>query len=131
MRLDNWPQLLARKVEEWRDRPFVYGSQDCLQFPAECVLAITGLDYRDRFPQYESEMAAGRILVRCGGLDGLIISVLGKPKPVAAAQRGDVVAGDFGNGMTAFVCLGLQSAGVGPAGLVFRRTAEMQKAWSI
>lgn len=131
MRVANWPQLLAAKVEEWRQRPFAYGSADCLQFPAECVLAMTGIDHRDQFPKYESEVAAGRILVKHGGLEGLLTSVLGEPKPVAFAQRGDVLAGDFGNGMTAAVCLGVTCAGTGPDGLGFRRTLEATRAWSI
>lgn len=131
MRLPDWPQRLAAKVEEWRFRPFKYGETDCLQFAAEAVEAVTGVDHRQAFPRYASEMQAGRILVRCRGVDGLITSVLGPAKPPAMAGRGDIVMGDFGNGLTAGVCVGVHCCSPGERGLEFRPTRTVISAWSV
>jgi len=131
MRLPNWPQLLAATVEAWRFRPFEYGVSDCLQFPAETTLAITGVDYRPRFPRYASELGAARILVRCAGVSGLVTTVLGAPIPIRRAGRGDLVAGEFGHGMAIGVCVGIYCCSPGAEGLVFRKTALAALAWSV
>jgi hypothetical protein len=131
VRVAGWQAALAAVVEEWRHRPFAYGSADCFQWTAAAVQAVTGIDYRDRFPNYGTALGAGRILCRVDGVAGLITSILGPPKPVAYATEGDVVAGEFGEGMTAGVCLGVHCASPGPGGLVFRRTASATTAWSI
>lgn len=130
-RVPNGPLVLAAKVEEWRYRPFVYGKTDCWQFPADVVLALTGVDYRDRFPRYNSCREALLILRRSGGMRGLATSVLGEPKPIALASQGDVVIGDFGRGDTAAICLGVHCAAPAAHGLAFPMTASASLAWSI
>lgn len=131
MRVANWPSILAAKIEEWRHRPFQYGSADCWQFAGDVILAITGVDYRDRFPKYESCRAALRILAERGGMLGLAESTFGQPKHVAFANEGDVVIGDFGNGLTAGICLGVNSCATGDKGLIFIPTSKVVAAWSI
>lgn len=130
-RVQNWPLVLAARVEEWRGRPFVYGSADCLQFAGDVVLALTGVDYRDRFPAYGSQDEAAAILAEHGGVAGLLTSLFGQPKPALQAQRGDLVAGDFGLGITAGVCLGVACCAPGAGGLVFLPTASAVAAWSV
>jgi len=131
LRPPNWPSLLAATVDEWRHRPFEYGSADCFQFVAEFVRAETGVDYRDRFPRYTSQLQAARILKRYDGVGGIITSVLGSSKPILLACRGDLVAGDFGAGMTAGGCLGVHCCSPGPLGLIFRPTTWATYAWSV
>jgi hypothetical protein len=127
----DWSVRLAAVIEEWRWRPFAYGSADCLQFANAVVFAITGEDHAEHFPQYRGRVGAARLLCEFSGVEGLITALLGAAKPPAYAQEGDVVMGDFGEGMTAGVCLGLNSAAPGAAGLVFVPTLSAAKAWSI
>lgn len=126
-----WPEILAVKIEEWRNRPFDWSTSDCCQFAAEVVLAITGIDYRERFPRYESRQQAELILTKLGGVPALVSSVLGESKHPAFAQRGDVVACDFGDGVAVGICIGVECCAPGPSGLVFRPTSRSVSAWSI
>lgn len=92
---------------------------------------ITGVDYRDRFPRYGSPIGAGRILLRHGGVEGIVSSVLGDPQPLARAIRGDLVAGDFGQGMTVAVVVGVHCCAPGAAGLIFWLTSKSDLSWRV
>jgi hypothetical protein len=131
MRVDNWPLILAEQVEAARLRPFAWGSWDCCQFAAETVLALTGVDYRDRFPLYQSADDAQILIAEHGGVQHLLSSVLGESKHPALAQRGDVVMGDFGDGLAAGICVGAHCCAVGQRGLVFMPMSRAVAAWSI
>lgn len=131
MRRHDWPLRLAGVVAAWRFRPFAWGTADCLQFVADAYVAVTGVDERARFACYSTELGALRILRRYGGVPGLITSVLGAPKPVAAAQRADLVVGEFGHGLTAGLCLGPHCCSPGVLGLVSRETSSALYAWSV
>jgi hypothetical protein len=131
LRLPDWLPRLTATVQAWQTRPFEYGSADCLQFLADCLLAVRGVDYRDRFPSYRSELGAGRILLRHGGLCGLITSVLGPPRPARAAIPGDAIAGLFSKQVTAGVCVGLRGFTTGPAGLVRVPLEAAIYSWSV
>jgi hypothetical protein len=132
MRVTGWPEILAAKVEEWRSRPFQYGSSDCLQFVADVVESLTGVDHRARFPRYKTRIGAARITARMGGVEGILTRCLGLPKPVARAFRGDVIVIATLNGPTAGICLGVDCCFPGePSGLMFRKTADASAAWSV
>lgn len=131
MRVSRWPDILAAKVEQWRGRALEFGVTDCCQFCADVVLALTGTDHRASFPAYASREEAGTILASRGGMAGLLTSVLGEPKPIAKAMRGDVVAADFGDGLAAGICIGVHCCAPGPKGLVFLPTAYAVAAWSV
>lgn len=131
MRTQGWTQSLSEKVEEWRDRSFDWSTSDCCQFAAEVVYAITGTDYREKFPRYESRAQAEKILSAIGGVIALASSVLGDSKHPSIAKRGDVVACDFGDGVAIGICLGVWSCAPGPSGLVYRPTLNAVSAWSI
>jgi hypothetical protein len=131
MRVTGWVDVLNDHIEAVRSRPFEWGVWDCCQFAAETVLAITGKDYREAFPTYQSRADAIVLIHTHGSVVELLSSVLGSWKHPAHAQRGDVVAADFGDGIAAGICLGVNSAAVGPAGLVFRPTETALAAWTI
>jgi hypothetical protein len=131
LRRPDWQPQLASVIEEWRGRPFNYGAADCLQFAAECVRAMTGVDFRERFPRYETKMQAARIVCEYRDLGGLLTAVLGEWKLPAHAQVGDVVLGDFGQSDTAGVCVGRVLAAQGERGLVFPPMAQASRAWSV
>ena len=131
MRVPNWSAVLAAKIEEWRSRPFAYGTADCFQFVADVVAAQTGVDKRDLFPGYASRFGALRIIASMGGSAGILTYALGEAKPVAHAGRGDVVIDRFSDGIAAAICLGVFCCSPGEKGLVFRSTATAIAAWSV
>lgn len=131
MRFHDWPQLQAANVNAWRPRRFDYGRADCFQFAAAHVLAITGVDYRDRFPRYRTELGAARILARQGGVVGILTPIFGDPIPLRCVGRGDLVAAELEHGLTVGVCLGVYSCAPGAEGLLFFRTALAAHAWRI
>jgi hypothetical protein len=130
-RVAKWTLAMHENVERWRHKPLSFGDADCFQFLAEHVLAITGREYRDRFPQYASRDEAESILDATGGPAALLTSCLGEPKPVAWAMEGDAVLCDFGDGPAAAVCLGVYCCAPGPRGLRFQITADAVAAWSV
>lgn len=132
MRVAGALNIMAANFIEWRERPFVWGSWDCLHFACAHVYAMTGVDYRDQFPQYATQEEALAILAGFeGGIVGLITSVLGEPKSAKKAQRGDLVLGDVGMGPASGVCDGAKSFWVGEHGLIARPTSIATLAWTV
>jgi hypothetical protein len=120
------------EIDLWRRRAFAWGSADCIQFTAAIITAITGIDYRGKFPAYSLEDEAQVILVANGGMLGLLTAALEvEQKPVAWAHRGDVIAAELANGMTAGICLGVQSCAMDRNGLSFFPTSRAAAAWSV
>jgi hypothetical protein len=90
-RIENWPTALAAEIAARLALPFAWGSNDCCQFVAACVHAMTGESFAPRFGKYHTELGASRILSRAGGLASLVSDVLGEPISVMWARRGDIV----------------------------------------
>lgn len=91
------------------ERPFQWGTADCVQFVRKCVIAFNGRDYLADFPEYSSEREAARLLALEGGLYAAITKRLGAPRAFASDARSGDVALVFvpGTGyVTAFVTLG-------------------------
>lgn len=131
-RVANWPLELQATVERWRDRRLKWGVSDCCVFGAEVVLALTGVDHRDRLPTVRSRDNAQAALELGGGLEAMVSAVLGPPKPAARAQRGDLVLADLGDGPTVAVCLGHLCAAPGITGLVTDRMPTGDSpAWTV
>jgi hypothetical protein len=131
VRVYNWWEALIQCIEDHRHTPLKWGEWDCCQFAAACVLAMTGIDYRDQFPAYASEKDALRIIAGFGSVDALISSVLGKSKPVAFAKRGDIIMIEAGAGPAVGVCLGVMCAVMGVEQMEFMACAGATAAWSI
>jgi hypothetical protein len=131
MRVWDWNQQLADGIERWRSRERVFGQSDCCQFVGDIVFALTGTDHRGQFPAYSDEAGALAILAEQGGMVALLSGIWGEPKPVAFARVGDVVAGDFGEGIGCGICVGVNTATVASSGLQFYPTLAAVAAWSI
>lgn len=136
MRVSGWEQSFARVVEEWRHKPFRYGAFDCCQFAAEVVVALRGIDYRKQFPAYSCKESADAIIEAMSGINGIVEKVMGAPKAVAEASIGDLVLGDFGNGLTLGVCvkgmlMDIECAAPGRDGLRFIPLERALAAWTV
>lgn len=130
-RFSDWPPRLDVVVAAWMARPLEYGTTDCFQFVGDVVLALTGVDHRPQFGAYSTREEAKLILANHRGAAGILVRCLGKSKPVAWAQRGDIVLADFGDGDAPGVCVGLNCCTPGPVGLAFQRTSNARAAWSV
>jgi hypothetical protein len=141
MRLDDWEQRLGAFMAESRDRPFEWGSHDCLMFALSAAAAITGDDKGEPFRgRYDSRKTATAMLREHGA--GTLLKTLDatftRKKP-GFAQRGDLVwfASSVG------VCVGAQALFVGEerlaaaAGMLMREGLVTvprrlwQKAWAV
>lgn len=130
MRLSNWEARLSAYLAEVLDRPYRYGSHDCLLHVANAALAMTGVDpgagHRGK---YRTEAGAARHLRRHGAdSPAAMMDQRFERIPPAFAQRGDAVAGDDG---IPGVCIGARAAFVGEDGLAFTPIAEWRFAWKV
>lgn len=136
IRIANWPQQLADEIDAWRDLKFDWGRTDCCQFVGAVCLAITGQDRRELFAGYDSEIGAARLLVKHGGMEGLLTHAFGESKPPALAGRGDVVLCEFGNGPQPTILCGIwcwapAANGLGRRRLFGDRYPDALMAWSL
>ena len=141
MRYEDWPQRLAMAIETAQTRSFAYGglagTQDCALFAADCVAAITAVDYAAELRGYATRRGAYEIVARYGSLGAMATALL-KREPIhpALAQRGDVVLAtlalvDGEEGETLGICLGVYCAYPDVVGVQLRPRAEASLAWRI
>lgn len=92
MRYEDWPKRLQAEIAAARKRTFAYGAFDCCLFAADCVQAMTGIDYAAELRGYTSKLDAYRIVAAYGSLEAMITTLLGRePVHRSQAHRGDVV----------------------------------------
>ena len=90
-RRPDWQVLLNDCITRHLGLPFVWGSQDCCLFAADCVIAMTDQDpAADLRGTYRSRLTAHAVLKAHGGLHAIAAARLGPPVPVASAWAGDV-----------------------------------------
>jgi hypothetical protein len=119
-----WPNLLVDFIEERRDRPFSWGSNDCCLFASDWIRLCTGIDpAADLRGRYHSALSAARVMRSHGGVAGIVESIGGRlglePVTHARAQRGDLVMQDNGLGNCLGIVLGPIAAFVADRGLLF------------
>jgi hypothetical protein len=135
VRFPDWPQRLAATLEAARTRTFSYGGFDCALFAADCVKAISGVDYAANLRGYRTQTEAYRIIAAHGGLEELLTSLLGAPIHTAFAQRGDVVLAEIPvveqEGLSVGVCLGAFCAFPAGVGLTQHPRTVAKVAWRI
>ncbi len=128
MRIEGWETRLAELVEARRRVPFAWGSNDCISFAADAVMALTGVD----------PLAAWRGSYGADATFDLVTieREFGRGRQqITAARRGDIVLMPFGAGSQithgGAVCLGEKSASPGELGLVFNPTRAARLFWPI
>lgn len=93
-RVEQWPRELSAFLRERSSMPFVWGQNDCLMYPADLVLRLTGVDPAVKWRgKYSTEAEAKELLKIHGGVDGIITEGLGfrGDRNVKTGGRGDIV----------------------------------------
>ncbi len=107
----DWPERLKAAIEDARDLPFAWGTNDCALFACNVILEITGVDFAAEFRgRYDDRRGAIRTLNEIAGLglEALADHLAEKHNiaevPVAFAQRGDVMLMDMPTGPALGIC---------------------------
>lgn len=136
MRLRDWNERLNEVVLSARIKPFEWGVHDCGVFTADCIKAITNVDYAQAFRGYQSALGAEHIVSQYGGLSALVDQITNTSRVHRShARRGDLVLGlppesdVFGGSLG--ICLGVKFAFVDRIGLSMQGIDVVQIAWSI
>lgn len=119
-------------ILECQEKPWAWGTHDCLQFAAGAVRALSGIDFAERYGEYRSRLGAYRIIADFADLSAFITSILGEALPRNAARFGYVVTAYGEAGETAGVCLGGRSVFArAPKGIAHVDTARILHCWPI
>jgi len=131
-RVDNWVLRYAEFMSERQSAPFVWGSNDCCLFAADCVQAITGTDLAAAWRgQYSSALQAARFLEEGGGLEAVATQALGTPVLPSYASVGDVVLFENAGRLLLGICNGELAFGPGAAGVEPLDMSTALKAWKV
>ena len=133
-RREDWPLRLNAAVDAARERPFGYGSHDCLLFAADGVLAMTDEDPVAALRgTYGSKLEAARLVKKMGGLEAMATAAFGhKLENPALARRGDVVLCEWAAGLGLGVVLGAVAAvPAAEGGLHFAPMPLWLAAWRV
>lgn len=129
-RRQDWPVVLARYVHDRMTTPFAWGHQDCCRFAADAVLAMTGIDPMADLRHVRTADAAIRLLATYP-LTTLASARLGPMRPVATAQRGDVVLLCRSDRQLLGLCVGAEWVAPAAHGLTFGPMHTALGAWHI
>lgn len=135
MRKADWEKRLMITIAAHKAAPFKWGVSDCALFAADCVEAMTGIDYAEDFRnRYKTEKGAAKALKRYG--EGDLVSTVEKylnrvPGGLNYAQRGDVVAAETEAGVALGICLGTTSVFKTPDGVIGLPTSQCIAAWRV
>lgn len=108
---------------EKANKPFEWGEHDCCTFAANWAKPDALKKYN-----YSTKIGAGRMLKKHGGVEGIASTWL-QEKPVAFAQRGDIVSIEIHGNIVLGICAGIKSWFLSENGLVALKTEECKKAW--
>lgn len=115
---------LADYIAAHLDKPFEWGSNDCVLFAIGWLELATGRDYLGPYKPWSSAKEAIRKVDDAGGLAPLFDANLERINPNLAAD-GDIALID----RTAYLFSGPHVVSVGESGLVFIDRMEAKCAW--
>ena len=126
-RVEGWESRLFAAIDAAGSRPFSLTGNSCALFTADCVHAITGIDYAAAY----RDVSARRAKRLARDLIDITTSLLGSPICHRLAQRGDVVAliGEGGDALG--VCIGDRVAMHTRAGVVAVPLSGALCAWQV
>lgn len=113
MKPDGFAGMLVKYTESRRSMPFAWGSNDCVTFSMDWVLALRGVDpIADLRGQWRDASTAFEVIKSLGGLIEAA-DVRFKRIPTGFAQRGDIVAIPVDGHIGLYVCSGSHAVGPG------------------
>ena len=141
MRIEGWEKRLDEYIQSMALREFVWGECDCLIFACDAAVTACGKDpmsYKlEGDPDtirnsYKTELGAARLIKKYrDGMAG-IMDVHFQRKPVAFAQRGDIVLADVkGRETFGVVWSGKAFFKMENKGLMHKPVADCKLAWSV
>jgi hypothetical protein len=126
-----WRQRLGVLIQDRMTNPFAWGSQDCCLWAADCVLAVSGVDYAAPFRgRYGTAAGALDMLREAGGIEALADQV-GPRIPVMMAAFGDIGLVRLEDRQLLAVCAGEVWLAPAAAGLAARPLPEASIAWRV
>src|SRR4051812_20259826 len=129
-RFEDWPELLHAFLAERERVPFAWGGQNCVLFPADAVLAMTGIDHAAVWRGRRlTQRKAWRIARH--GVEALANAALGEPILPTLAQRGDVVSLEIEGRVSLAICVGEVAVGPGAEGLIYPPMTTARAAWRV
>ncbi|MGA9855752.1 MAG: hypothetical protein WBR29_10795 [Gammaproteobacteria bacterium] len=133
MRNQDWLKQLTTLVQERRQQPHAWGSNDCCLFAADAVLAVTGEDKAAPLRgTYSDQAQAEKIIRDYGGLEALLTHFLGESLGPICARRGDLVLFTAPNGLDCVgVCMGTNLVCPGDERLNTFSMESAKKSWRV
>lgn len=127
-RLSDWEARLSDYLQERREMPFKYGSNDCAHFAAGAVQAITGEDVMADINSYTSKTGSLKAIKQADA-DSLeqVIDRKFTDLPIGFASTGDLAFYDGSVG----VVLGGRAAFVSEDGFALIPRDQWTKAWGV
>lgn len=134
-RLPDWEDRLIAFMDRARRKPFQWSVFDCCTFPADAVLALTGVDPMvDLRDAYDDARSALMLINGNGGLEELTDKRLVGAECITSlkGQRGDIVhLEQQGLGARLGVIWGAGVAAPGLRGLITLQRPMAAKTWHI
>ena len=138
MRVDNWASKLELVIKELKNKEkFIFGKNDCLTFPVECIEVITGIKVFNN--KYKSIKEAKKILKKMKS-KGIFDVALENAKKynfkeidIDKAQKGDVLYYKDTTDLdgTLGVCIGEKIMFNWKESIVLINKADCKIAWRI
>lgn len=138
MRPQDWPARLDAYLAAAREKPFAWGSHDCVSFTCGWYAAMTGRHVYAGFAgRYDSEQSALRLMlangVRSTAEAGDFLFGKSARKEIEYAQRGDIVlaldAVTYAEALG--ISTGAHAACLLDEGVRFARQSHFLTAWSV
>lgn len=128
---------LRAYLEDGLSRPFRWGVDDCILWPADWAVMLGRPDPAAKFRgRYRTAIGARRIIKRHGGLASLVTSVMGAPAlPGSVPAPGDVglVGGATADPdeLTGAICAGINLWAVRAGGALRLAPFELHAFWKL
>ena len=136
LRKPEWATQLRLVVEEYEEVPFEWGLHDCCLFAADCVYAMSGIDFAAPFRgEYNSRSSALAAISQIGGgsLEMYLDDSIGAENRIDPmfAFRGDVILTHFDGMEMLGVSEGRNALFKGIKGVVAIPLGQCKTAWRI
>lgn len=131
-RLDGWELRLADLANDWRNRPYAYGTRDCARFAQCTTKAITGVTLPEGIDWPTGWIGAAKFMIARGWnsvedpMNELLPSAC-----VANSKIGDIVSYEAMDELHLAVRVGDTALTPGPVGLVFVERPRWRNAWKV